>query len=106
MHLIIFCGSKMVWHALSVYLHHLCLIFLAGTDIVFQWPNLMRSRGDTSISAPREGPSQNKEEHVVYPPVQEEHVVYPPVQGETVTPWGEGSSSGWGRDLPLRTRLP
>src|SRR4051812_24008785 len=36
------------------------------------------------------------EEHVVYPPVQEEHVVYPPIQEETVTPWVEGSSSGWG----------
>jgi hypothetical protein len=29
-------------------------------------------------------------------PDEEEHVVYPPVQEETVTPWGEGSSSGWG----------
>ena len=40
-------------------------------------------------------------------PDEEEHVVYPPVQEETVTPWGEGSSSGWGRDLPLpRGRNP
>ena len=29
-------------------------------------------------------------------PDEEEHMVYPPVQEETVTPWGEGSSSGWG----------
>ena len=29
-------------------------------------------------------------------PDEEERVVYPPVQEETVTPWGEGSSSGWG----------
>ena len=37
---------------------------------------------------------------------EEEHMVYPPVQEETVTPWGEGSSSGWGRDLLLHTRIP
>src|SRR3954469_10215475 len=29
-------------------------------------------------------------------PDEEEHVVYPPFQEETVTPRGEGSSSGWG----------
>ena len=40
-------------------------------------------------------------------PDKEEHVVYPPVQEETVAPWGEGSSSGWGRDLLLlRGRIP
>src|SRR3954466_14938154 len=50
----------MVWHALSVCLHHLCLIFLAGTDTAFHWPSLMRSRGDTSITTPREGPSQTR----------------------------------------------
>ena len=32
-------------------------------------------------------------------PDEEERVVYPPVQEETVTPWGEGSSSGWGARL-------
>src|SRR3954468_16912284 len=58
--LIIYCGSKTVWHALSVYLHHLCLIFLAGTDFVFQWPSLMRSRGDTSFTTPRRGSSQTR----------------------------------------------
>src|SRR3954453_22130085 len=36
--------------ALSVYLHHLCLIFLARTDTSFQWPSSMRSRGDTSFT--------------------------------------------------------
>src|SRR4051812_22285057 len=56
---------------------------------------------------PTEGVEPDEEERVVYPPVQEEHEVYPPVQEETVTPWGEGSSSGWGRDLPLpRGRNP
>src|SRR3954464_3457063 len=60
MHLIIFCGSKMVWHALSVYLHRLCLIFLAGTDIVFQWPSSMRSWGDTSFTTPWRGLSQTR----------------------------------------------
>src|SRR3954468_24970127 len=58
--LIIYCGSKTVWHALSVYLHHLCLIFLAGTDFVFQWPSMMRSRGDTSFTTPRRGSSQTR----------------------------------------------
>src|SRR3954466_13636362 len=60
MHLIIFCGLKMVWNALSVYLHHLCLIFLAGTDFVFQLPSLKRSRGDTSFTIPRRGSSQTR----------------------------------------------
>ena len=45
---------------------------------------------------PTEGVEPDEEERVVYPPVQEEHEVYPPIQEETVTPWGEGSSSGWG----------
>ena len=45
---------------------------------------------------PTEGVEPDEEECVVYPPVQEEDVAYPPVQEETVTPWGEGSSSGWG----------
>src|ERR1041385_5298059 len=49
---------KTMWHALSVYLHHLCLIFLAGTDFIFQWPSLMRSRGDTSFTTPRRGSTQ------------------------------------------------
>ena len=43
---------------------------------------------------PTEGFEPDEEERVVYPPVQEEHEVYSPVQEETVTPWGEGSSSG------------
>src|SRR3954463_13368119 len=50
----------MGWHALSVYLHCLCLIFLAGTNIVFQWPSSMRSRGDTSFTTPRRGLSQTR----------------------------------------------
>src|SRR3954468_11129553 len=29
-------------------------------------------------------------------PDEEERLVYPPAQEETLTPWGEGSSSGWG----------
>src|ERR1043165_1062412 len=44
---------------------------------------------------PAGGAEPDEEERVVYPPVQEEDVAYPPVQEETVTPWGEGSSSGW-----------
>src|ERR1041384_1282293 len=43
---------------MSVYLHHFCLYFLAGTDIVFQWPSSMRSQGDTSTTTPRRGSSQ------------------------------------------------
>ena len=50
---------------------------------------------------PTEGVVPDEEERMVYPPVQEETEVYPPVQEETVTPWGEGPSSGWGRDLLL-----
>ena len=45
---------------MSVYLHHLCLIFLAGTDIVFQWLSSMRSWGDNSTTTPRKGSSQMK----------------------------------------------
>src|SRR3954464_4156279 len=45
---------------------------------------------------PTEGVEPDEGERVVYPPAQEEHEVYSPVQEETVTPWGEGSSSGWG----------
>src|SRR4051812_32367252 len=60
MHLIIFFGLKTVWNALSVYLHHLCLIFLAVTDFFFQWPSLKRSRGDTSFTTPRRGSSQTR----------------------------------------------
>src|ERR1043165_8031371 len=43
---------------MSVYLHHLCLIFLAGTDIVFQWQSSTRSQGDTSTTTPQKGSSQ------------------------------------------------
>src|SRR3954468_9667489 len=50
----------MVRSTLSVYLHRLCLIFLAGTDIVFQWPSSMRSRGDTSFTTPLRGLSQTR----------------------------------------------
>ena len=40
-------------------------------------------------------------------PDEEERVVYPPVQEETVAPWDEGSSYGWGRDLLLlHGRIP
>src|SRR4051812_43130178 len=40
-------------------------------------------------------------------PDEEERVVYPPVQEETVAPWDEGPSSGWGQDLLLlRGRIP
>src|SRR4051812_29744371 len=85
MDLIIFCGSRAMWNARSVFLHHLCLIFLAGTDTDFQIPSSMRSRGDTS-SRPHEGGWPDEEERVVYPPIEE----------ETVAPWDEGSSSGWG----------
>src|ERR1041385_2905651 len=60
MHLIIFCCLKTVWNALSFYLHHLCLIFLAGTDFAFQLPSLKRSRGDTSCTTPRRGSSQTR----------------------------------------------
>src|ERR1041385_6210247 len=60
MHLIIFCCLKTVWNALSVYLHHLCLIFLAGTDFAFQLPSLKRSRGDTSFTTPRRGSSMTR----------------------------------------------
>src|ERR1041384_1082157 len=42
---------------------------------------------------PTEGVEPNEEERVVYPPAQEEHEVYSPVQEETVSHWGEGSSS-------------
>src|SRR3954468_7549470 len=45
---------------------------------------------------PTDGVEPDEGERVVYPPAQEEHKVYSPVQEETVTPWGEGSSSGWG----------
>src|SRR4051812_11353306 len=38
----------------------MCLIFLAGTDIIFQWPSWMRSRGDTSFTTPRRGLSQTR----------------------------------------------
>src|ERR1043165_5028328 len=50
-----------MWYAISVYLHHLCLIFLAGTDIVFRWPSSMRSQGDTSTTTQQRGSSQMKE---------------------------------------------
>src|ERR1044072_7213140 len=52
--------------------------------------------GRFQYHAPSEGFEPDEGERVVYPPVQEEHKVYSPVQEETVTPWGEGSSSGWG----------
>src|SRR3954467_3239678 len=55
MHLIIFCGLRAMRNASSVYLHHLCLIFLAGMDTAFQRPSSMRLRGDTSFTAPRRG---------------------------------------------------
>src|SRR3954470_634325 len=44
-----------MWNSRSVYLHHLCLIFLAGTDTAFQIPISMISRGDTSFTTPRRG---------------------------------------------------
>src|SRR4051812_34223371 len=94
MHLFIFCGLRTVRSALSVYLHHLCLIFLAAMDTAFRWPSLMSSWGDTSTTTPREGLIQTRRS-VVYPPVQEDEA-NPPVQEDTITPWGEGSSSGWG----------
>src|SRR3954463_14505789 len=60
MHLIIFCSLKAMWNASSVYLHHLCLIFLAGTDTSFRIPSLMRSQGDTSFTTPRRGLCQTR----------------------------------------------
>ena len=67
-------------------------MFLAGTDTEFD-----EITGRYQFHDPIEGVVPDEEERVVYPPVQE----------ETVTPWGEGSSSGWGRDLlPLRGRIP
>ena len=44
---------------------------------------------------PAERGETDEGEHVVYPPTQEEHEMHSPVQEETVTPHGEGSSSGW-----------
>ena len=96
MHLIISCGSKTVWNALFVYLHHLCLIFLVGTDIVFSVAEFDEITGRYQYHDPTEGVEPDEEERVVYPPAQEEHEICPPVQEETITPWGEGSSSGWG----------
>src|SRR3954466_8923916 len=96
MHLIIFCGSKMVWHALSVYLHHLCLIFLAGTDIVFQWPSSMRSRGNTSFTTPRRGLSQTRRSTWYIHPLRRR--LSPP--GVKDLPLDGG------RDLLLRTSFP
>ena len=61
LHLIISCGSKIMWYAISVYLHHLCLICLAGTDIAFRWPSSMRSQGDTSTTPLQRGARQMKE---------------------------------------------
>src|SRR4051812_48222154 len=49
-----------MWNALSVFLHHLCLIFLAGTDTAFQIPSSVRSRGDTSFTTPRRGLCQTR----------------------------------------------
>ena len=43
---------------------------------------------------PTEGVESDEGRRVVYPPVQEEHEECSPVQEETVTPYGEGSSSG------------
>src|SRR4051812_45061257 len=65
MHLIISCGSKIVWYAISVYLHHLSLICLAGTDITFRWPSSMRSQGDTSTT-PLQGGERWMEDGVPY----------------------------------------
>src|ERR1041385_6515609 len=89
-HLIIFCGLKTVWHALSIYLHHLCLIFLAGMDFVFQWP-IDEITGRYQFHDPTEGVEPDEEEHVVYPPVQE----------ETLTPAGKSLPLDRRRDLPL-----
>ena len=44
---------------------------------------------------PAERGETDEGRRVVYPPVQEEHEECSPVQEETVTPHGEGSSSGW-----------
>src|ERR1043165_1446406 len=60
MHSIIFCGLRAMWNASSVYLRHLCLIFLAGTDTAFQRPSSTRSRGDTSFTTPRRGLCQTR----------------------------------------------
>src|SRR4051812_17749576 len=60
MHLIIFCGLGTMWNASSVYLHHLCLNFLAGTNTAFRWPSSKRSRGDTSFTTPRRGLCQTR----------------------------------------------
>src|SRR3954471_20329699 len=49
-----------MWNARSVFLHHLCLIFLAGTDTAFQILSSMRSRGDTSVTTPRRGLCQTR----------------------------------------------
>src|ERR1041384_5140464 len=83
-----------MWNAMFVYLHHLCLIFLAGTDFVFRWPSSMRSWGDTSTTTPQRGAKQMKGGMLCIHPARE-HEECSPVQEETVTPYGEGSSSRW-----------
>src|SRR3954468_24962960 len=39
----------------SVFLHHSCLIFLAGTNTALYIPGSMRSWADTSFTTPRRG---------------------------------------------------
>src|SRR3954467_5594134 len=92
---------------MSVYLHHLCLIFLAGTDIVFQWPSSMRSQGDTSTTTPRRGSSQMRGSVSCIHPLRRSTRCIHQSRRRQLPPGVKGLPLDGGRDLPLpHGRIP
>ena len=94
---IISCISRATWKTRTVFLHHLCLIFLARTDTAFQIPSSMRSRGDTSFTTPWRG---------LCPTRRCTWCIHP--SRRRPSPHGvKGLPLDGGRDLlPLRGRIP
>ena len=73
-----------MWNVSSIYLHHL-FDFSRRNGYLFSDTQFDEITRRYQFHDPTEGVVRDKEERVVYPPVQE----------ETVAPWDGGSSSGW-----------
>src|SRR3954464_9473547 len=85
---------------MSVYLHHLCLIFLAGTDIVFRWPSSMSSWEDTSTTTPRRESGQMRGGvSCIHPFKRSTRSIHPPRRRQS-PPTVKGLPLGGSRDLP------
>src|SRR4051812_38778677 len=85
---------------MSVYLHHLCLFFLAGTDTVFRSPSLMSSWGDTSTTTPRRESGQMRGGvSCIHPFKRSTRSIHQPRRRQS-PPTVKGLPLGGSRDLP------